>query len=492
MTHMARGKAFRQGMSIVEIVQMFPTDAVAETWFAETRWPDGPVCPHCDSPNVQTGAKHKTMGYRCRACRKRFSVKTGTVMESSNLGYQTWAIAMFLLLTSLKPVSSMKLHRDMNISQKAAWHLAHRLRAALATEAARHNGPAEIDESYFGGRRPNMSNAQRQAATGRGMVGETAVVGVKDRETNEVSASVVAATDQATLATRETLQERSGFLRRLGVLGAALLVLVGCGGGASVSPTVPSAPPEPAPAPEPEPEPDVPRDPPSPWPDYGEPWQVQSHAPDVPVCESGWVEAHGVMGRLSRLLRASGDPPQLGIGWRVGLSPIPDDGRTYGEDRSGPSSCDRGWVGFSLRSAHRDFHPVRGARTRAVFPSIRPPAGASECGPDYRPVLRAPAARNGPGSHAIHHRDATLLRWRLPRSPLCGSHTGRVAMTERIKSPPKPEKPVVRIVHPGYQPGKAELEEGLSLSEGTTPQQLASAVVRSVKVRHVIRPPRKP
>ena len=156
MTQSAPGKAFREGMSLVEIVRQFPDDATAEAWFAETRWPGGPVCPYCDSPNVLTGAKHKTMAYCCRPCRKRFSVTTGTVMESSSLGYQTWAIAIFLLLTSQKSVSSMKLHRDVKISQKAAWHLAHRLRTAL-------------------------------------------VVGVKDRQTHEVAASVVAATDQATL-----------------------------------------------------------------------------------------------------------------------------------------------------------------------------------------------------------------------------------------------------------------------------------------------------
>lgn len=84
------------------------------------------MCPYCESPNVQTGAKHKTMGYRCRPCRKRFSVKAGTVMESSK-----------------------KLHRDLDVSQKAAWHLAHRLRAALTVEANRHNGPAEMGESHL-------------------------------------------------------------------------------------------------------------------------------------------------------------------------------------------------------------------------------------------------------------------------------------------------------------------------------------------------------
>ena len=61
------------------------------------------------------------MPYRCRGCDKHFSVKTGTVMESSKLGYQTWAIATYLLTTSLKGVSSMKLHRDLGITQKSAW-----------------------------------------------------------------------------------------------------------------------------------------------------------------------------------------------------------------------------------------------------------------------------------------------------------------------------------------------------------------------------------
>lgn len=72
------------------------------------------------------------MPYRCRekGCRKRFSPRTGTALEGSNLGYQTWAIAIYLMTTSLKGVSSMKLHRDLGISQKAAWFLAHRIRTA--------------------------------------------------------------------------------------------------------------------------------------------------------------------------------------------------------------------------------------------------------------------------------------------------------------------------------------------------------------------------
>ena len=66
-----------------------------------------------------------------KECRKRFSVKTGTAIQSSNLGYQTWAIAMYLVLTSIKGVSSMRLRRDLKITQKSVWHLAHRIRMAF-------------------------------------------------------------------------------------------------------------------------------------------------------------------------------------------------------------------------------------------------------------------------------------------------------------------------------------------------------------------------
>ena len=194
MTRKAPGKAFRKGISLVDLFGMFPDDATAEAWFAKTRWPHGPACPHCGSTRVLSGANHATMPYRCRekGCRKRFSVKTGTVMEASNIGYQKWAIAIYLALTSLKSISSMKLHRDLNITQKSAWHMAHRLRRAFAENGGSFSGPVEVDESYFGGRRANMSNAKRKelAGTGRGAMGKTAVVGIKDRATNQVRAKV--------------------------------------------------------------------------------------------------------------------------------------------------------------------------------------------------------------------------------------------------------------------------------------------------------------
>ena len=132
MAQKAPGKSHRKGMTLAELFRQFPDDATAERWFAEQRWPEGPHCPYCGSTNVQSGAKHKTMPYRCREkeCAKRFSVRTKTPMESSKLGFQVWAVALYQVTTNLKGVSSMKLHRDLGITQRSAWFLAHRLREA--------------------------------------------------------------------------------------------------------------------------------------------------------------------------------------------------------------------------------------------------------------------------------------------------------------------------------------------------------------------------
>ena len=108
MPHKAPGKYYRKGLSWLDITKMFPNEETAEQWFAQTRWPNGPICPECQSTNVQSGAKHKTMPYRCRSCRVRFSVKTGTVMQGSKLDLQVWAIAIYILTTGLKGTSSMK------------------------------------------------------------------------------------------------------------------------------------------------------------------------------------------------------------------------------------------------------------------------------------------------------------------------------------------------------------------------------------------------
>ena len=143
------------------------------------------------------------MPYRCRErdCRKRFSVRTATVMEASNLGFQIWAITIYLMSTSLKDVSSMKLHRDLEITQKTAWHLAMRLCKALEDDGVDipfAAGPVEADETYVGGLEKNEHEKDKLKA-GPGGVGKSIVVGVKDRETNRVAAKVIPDTEATTL-----------------------------------------------------------------------------------------------------------------------------------------------------------------------------------------------------------------------------------------------------------------------------------------------------
>ena len=194
------GKHFRKGLSLIQVMRMFPDDATAERWIAQCRWGGEPACPHCGSVNVQVGAKHPSQPYRCRekGCRKFFSVKTDTAMAGSNLGYQTWAVATYLLATGLKGQASMKLHRDLGISQKAAWFLAHRLRETWDEHQAPFAGPVEVDETYIGGIEKNK-HSHKKANLGRGPIGKAAVVGAKDRATGKVAARVVESTDKATL-----------------------------------------------------------------------------------------------------------------------------------------------------------------------------------------------------------------------------------------------------------------------------------------------------
>ena len=203
MARKAPGKAHREGMTIVELMEMFPTEEAATKWFESVVWEDGRYCPKCGSTETKKVPNAKPMPYWCKSCRSYFSVRTGTPMARSNIPLRKWAIAIYLCITSHKSVSSMKLHRDIGVSQRAAWFMLHRIREAWGEDGDEEpfDGPVKVDETYMGGKRKNMSNAKRKelAGTGRGAVGKTAAVGMKDRDTNQVRAEVVSETDAETL-----------------------------------------------------------------------------------------------------------------------------------------------------------------------------------------------------------------------------------------------------------------------------------------------------
>ncbi len=186
--------------SLYELLEYFNTEDICLGYLAEQRWQSEVSCTHCNHTKTYQ-LKGKTKRYKCASCRKQFNAKAGTIFEDSKIPLRKWFAAIYLILAHRKGLSSHQLARDLNVTQKTAWFMGHRIRYAIkqGTFDKCLDGVIEIDETFVGGKNKNRHhNKKVKNSQGRSFKDKTPVLGIVQRQ-GELRAFTIPDTKQETI-----------------------------------------------------------------------------------------------------------------------------------------------------------------------------------------------------------------------------------------------------------------------------------------------------